>query len=67
MKIKKKEFRKKFSIFKNIEEQIEKVINPFEPQIASRNIKIFITKKNDFPCAIKNDWVMYQLILFNII
>jgi hypothetical protein len=31
MKIKKKEFRKKFSIFKNIEEQIEKVINPFEP------------------------------------
>ena len=67
MKIKKKEFRKKFSIFKKIEEQIEKVINPFEPQIASRNIKIFITKKNDFPYAIKNDWVMYQLILFNII
>ena len=38
MKIKKKEFKKKLTVYKNIEEQIEKVINPFEPQIASRNI-----------------------------
>ena len=67
MKIKKKEFKKKLTVYKKIEDQIEKVINPFEPQIASRNIKIFIAKKCDFPFGIKNDWVMYQLILFNII
>jgi hypothetical protein len=24
-------------------------------------------KESDFPYAIKNDWVMFQLILFNII
>lgn len=31
MKIKKNEFVKKLTVQKNLEEQIEKVINPFEP------------------------------------
>ena len=31
MKIKKNEFQKKISIQKDLEEQIERVINPFEP------------------------------------
>ena len=58
---------KKQIVSKQIEEQIERVINPFEPQITSRNLKVFILKKQEFDFYIKNDWVMYQLILFNII
>lgn len=67
MKIKKNEFIKKKTLTKNIEEHIERVINPFEPQITSRNLKIFIAKKRNFNFIIKNDWIMYQLTLFNII
>lgn len=67
MKIKKNEFVEKKIFTKNFEEHIERVINPFEPQIISRNLKIFIAKKSNFNFIIKNDWVMYQLILFNII
>ena len=67
MKIKKNEFIKKFSVQKNLVEQIERVINPFEPQITSRNLKIFIVKKRDFNFVIKFDWTMYQLSLFNMI
>jgi hypothetical protein len=67
MKIKKNEFVKKHSVQKNLEELIERVINPFEPQITSRNLKVFIVKKRDFNFFIKNDWTMYQLSLFNVI
>ena len=67
MKIKKNEFVKKFSVQKNLVEQIERVINPFEPQISSRNLKVFIVKKRDFNFIIKFDWTMYQLSLFNMI
>lgn len=67
MKIKKNEFVKKFTFQKNLEEQIERVVNPFEPQITSRNLKVFIVKKRDFNFIIKNDWTMYQLTLFNMI
>ena len=67
MKIKKNEFFKKHSVQKNLEELIERVINPFEPQINSRNLKVFIVKKRDFNFFIKNDWTMYQLSLFNVI
>ena len=67
MKIKKNEFVKKFSVQKNLVEQIERVINPFEPQISSRNLKVFIVKKRDFNFIIKLDWTMYQLSLFNMI
>ena len=67
MKIKKNEFFKKHSVQKNLEELIERVINPFEPQITSRNLKVFIVKKRDFNFFIKNDWTMYQLSLFNVI
>ena len=67
MKIKKNEFIKKFTFQKNLEEQIERVVNPFEPQITSRNLKVFIVKKRDFNFIIKNDWTMYQLTLFNMI
>jgi hypothetical protein len=59
MKIKKNEFVEKKIFTKNFEEHIERVINPFEPQIISRNLKIFITKKRNFNFIIKNDWVMY--------
>ena len=54
MKIKKNEFVKKHSVQKNLEELIERVINPFEPQITSRNLKVFIVKKRDFNFFIKN-------------
>ena len=67
MKIKKNEFIKKFTFQKNLEEQIERVVNPFEPQITSRNLKVFIVKKREFNFIIKNDWTMYQLTLFNMI
>ncbi len=43
----------------NLEEQIERVINPFEPQILNRNLKIFIAKKSNFNLIIKMDWLMY--------
>ncbi len=38
---------------------IERVINPFEPQITSRNLKVFIVKKTDFNFIVKFDWTMY--------
>ncbi len=67
MKIKKNEFQHRKTFTRNLEEYIERVINPFEPQILSRNLKIFIAKKRNFNFNIKNDWIMYELILFNII
>ena len=46
MKIKKNEFQQRQMFSSNLEEQIERVINPFEPQILNRNLKIFIAKNH---------------------
>ena len=57
MKIKKNEFQQRQMFSSNLEEQIERVINPFEPQILNRNLKIFIAKKSNFNLIIKMDWL----------
>jgi len=68
MKIRKGEFRAKSSKTASIEEHIEKVIQPFTPQIESRQIHVLISKNFVYPFSkVEADWIMYQLILFSII
>lgn len=67
MKIRKNEFKQQLKVSSNPDEHIQKVIYPFEPHITKQGIKVHFAKKNDVNLEIKANWIMYQLILFNII
>ena len=67
MKIRKNEFKQQLKLSKNPDEHIKKVFYPFEPQISKQGIKVHFIRASEVNLEIKANWVMYQLILFNII
>ena len=46
---------------------IMKVLWPFEHQIEKRKINVSILFKTTIPFAVKSDWTLYELIIFNMV
>ena len=59
MKISKKQFKLKENSCKDIVKLIEKVFWPFQNQTSSKQINVFIVKKNDFNFEMLADWSNY--------
>ena len=53
--------------WKQPEDLIKKVVQPFNLQINRQQIQVFIGRNKKFDFELKMDWNKYQLILFNII
>lgn len=66
IKILKNEIELNETYEKEIFNQIEKVIQPFKIMMTSKKLKVYFVKMQDQLFSIKQDWEMYQLILFNI-
>jgi len=66
MKIKKNEFKTKTSPTEKVVDHIEKVLQPFIPQILSQQIEVLISHNLSLQ-MVDADWIMYQLVLFSIL
>lgn len=67
MKIKKQEFVICPRFEANIENIVQRVIEPFTLQIESRNLRVKVAWRTSARVQMKADWDSYQLVLFNIV
>jgi len=67
MKIKKNQLRLRSHGTSDQASKIMQVLEPFEFQLESKHINVYLLKVNNFNMSISADWRCYELLLFNII